>query len=199
MGHELTTSSGLFLVATAVLGALCWSFVEYGIHGLLAHRFRTPVSPIHWSHHRTPAAVFTSPVAWLPIAVAVSALATWAVGPARAAAFTAGLLAGFLRYEYVHWRVHFREPRSHHQARLRDHHLAHHFVNPSAYHGVTTRFWDRVFRSLPKTWKRDYARASVHPPIGGASNLCASWNPRAIHGAIANAIRQGDERPSPDS
>ena len=176
-------------LAALGLGLLAWPAVEYAIHGLLSHRFRTPVSPLHWSHHRTPAAVFTSPLAWVPIAGAVLGLSTLAAGLTLGGAFTGGLLAGFLRYEYVHWRIHFREPRTKRQARLRSHHLAHHFVNPRAYHGVTTRFWDHVFRTLPEGWENDYARAAGRLPIAGASNLRASWSPAATARVVSAAMR----------
>lgn len=184
--------AGAWLLAGG-LGLLAWPLVEYAIHGLLAHRFRTPVSPLHWGHHRTPAAVFTSPLAWVPVAAAVCALAVSVAGAAPGIAFTAGLLAGFLHYEYVHWRIHFREPRSRRQARLRSHHLAHHFVKPHAYHGVTTRFWDHVFGSLPEGWENDYARAAGRPPLQGPSNLRASWSPRRTWRVVTDAVRAQDD------
>jgi hypothetical protein len=193
MGAEVIPSPTSWLAVAAALsiGGLSWSFVEYLIHGILAHRFKTPVSPLHWGHHRTPAAVFTSPIAWVPTGCVIFGLAAWAVGLLLAAAFMAGLLAGFFRYEFVHWRIHFREPRTRRQARLRSHHLAHHFVNPRVYHGVTTRFWDHVFRTLPEGWENDYARAAARPPIQGPSNLRASFSPRATWTVVANAIRRG--------
>ncbi len=190
MPDEILTASNWWLLATVALGWLSWSFVEYLIHGILAHRFKTPVSPLHWGHHRTPAAVFTSPIAWVPTGLVIFGATAGMFGIPLAIAFIAGLLAGFFRYEYVHWRIHFREPRSRRQARLRSHHLAHHFVNPRAYHGVTTRFWDHVFRSLPDGWEKDYARAAGRPPIDGPSNLRASLSPRATWAVVSNAMRR---------
>jgi hypothetical protein len=182
---------GLLAIGLAAgIGRLSWSLVEYTIHGILSHRFRTFVSPLHWSHHRTPAAVFTSPLAWVPAAAAIFALSVAILGGALGAAFVLGLLAGFLHYEHVHWRIHFRVPRSTRQERLRAHHLAHHFVNPKAYHGVTTRFWDHVFRTLPRGWESDYARGAARPPIPDPSNLRASWSPVAT----AHAVRQAFQR-----
>ena len=167
---------GLLTIALAAgIGWASWSLVEYTIHGVLSHRLRTFVSPLHWGHHRTPAAVFTSPLAWVPTAAAVFALSASFAGLAAGTAFTLGLLAGFCHYEHVHWRIHFRVPRNARQERLRAHHLAHHFVNPQAYYGVTSDFWDRALRSLPQTWESDYARGAAQPPIEGPSNLRASW------------------------
>ena len=177
-------------------GLLCWSLVEYGIHGALSHRLRTPVSPLHWGHHREPRAVFTSPIAWMPVAALVWALAATIAGPWHGAAFTAGLLAGFGRYEYVHWRIHFREPRTARQRLLREHHYAHHFVRPQAYHGVTTRLWDHVFGSLPPTWRNDYARVAARPPLSGPSNLRATWSPRIVVARVREQLRSTETGPS---
>jgi sterol desaturase/sphingolipid hydroxylase (fatty acid hydroxylase superfamily) len=152
--------STLVLLAAATAGFLAWGFVEYLVHGILSHRYRTFVSPLHLGHHREPRAVFTSPIAL--------ALAT---NPGLAAAAVGGLLMGFGRYEYVHWRIHFREPRSTRERHLRSHHLAHHFRNPRAYHGVTTRLWDRVFGTLPERWREDYARVEARAPLEGPSNF----------------------------
>ena len=173
--------------AAAFLGFLSWSFVEYLVHGILAHRTRTFVTPLHGAHHKDPRAVFTSPVAWIPGALAVLGVAWLAAGPAPALAFTAGLLLGFARYEYVHWRFHFRTPRSARERMLRSHHLAHHFRDARSYHGVTTRFWDRVLGTLPASWPDDYARVADHPPLPGPSNFLAIWSPRQTFARIRAA------------
>ena len=141
------------------------------IHGWLSHTFRTFAGPLHWEHHRDPRRVFTSVVVWLPAGVALLLALALAIGLAPAGAVAVGTLAGFLRYEYVHWRIHFRAPRNSRQERLRVHHLAHHFRDPKAYHGVTTRFWDSVFGTLPASHAEDYARVAHHGPLTGASNF----------------------------
>jgi sterol desaturase/sphingolipid hydroxylase (fatty acid hydroxylase superfamily) len=145
---------------------------------------------MHWGHHRTPAAVFTSPIAWVPIALAIFGLAALILGVPLGCAFTAGLLVGFARYEWTHWRIHFSQPRTARERLLREHHLAHHFVNPRAYHGVTTRLWDRVFGTLPERCAQDYARVANHPPIAGLSNLRLVWNPRASARIVAANLRR---------
>lgn len=153
------------------LGLAAWPFVEYAIHGVLAHRLRTPVSPLHWAHHVEPRRVFTSPLAWVPIAILLGAALTALVGIVLALPFVLGVLAGFFHYEYVHWRIHFRAPRTERQRRLREHHLAHHFRNPRAYHGVSSHFCDRLFGTLPPSWREDYAAVARRPPLQGRSNL----------------------------
>lgn len=160
-------------------GFLAWPLLEYAIHGWLSHRFQTFVSPLHWEHHREPRRVFTSVLAWGPSAFVVFAVGAAIFGAFAAGAFTAGVLAGFLRYEYVHWRIHFRAPRNERQRIQRAHHLAHHFRNPKAYFGVTTSFFDRLFGSLPADHRSDYERVVDHPVLQGASNLGTLWPRRS--------------------
>jgi dihydroceramide fatty acyl 2-hydroxylase len=171
----MTWSPLLELLALAALGALLWPLVEYGIHGGLSHIWRSPVAAFHWEHHIHPERVFTSPLAWVPTLMAIHGLAALALGPLQAGGLALGLLAGFLRYERIHYRIHFCAPRSERERRLRAHHLAHHFRNPKAYYGVSTPFWDRVFGSLPATAAEDYARVADRPPLEGRSNFGGLW------------------------
>ena len=158
-----------------VVGLLLWPLVEYGIHGGLSHAWRTPVSPLHWEHHKHPERVFTSPVVWVPGTAAIYGLAALPLGALPGAGLALGILAGFLRYERIHYRIHFRVPRNERERRLRAHHLAHHFRNPKAYYGVSTPFWDRVFGSVPPEAEKDYARVADRPPLAGRSNFGSLW------------------------
>ncbi len=187
----MTFEDTIALVLLFAAGFASWGFVEYAIHGLLSHRFRTFVSPLHWRHHREPHAVFTAPLAWVPGALIAYVGLSLAIGTLPAAAAVLGLLSGFARYEYVHWRMHFRTPRSDRERLLRSHHLAHHFRNPKVYCGVTTRFWDRVFGTLPDDWERDYAAVADRPPLDGKSNIGVIWNPRFALERIQRARRHG--------
>ena len=177
----MTASLPTAMVALALfaLGFLLWPLVEYAIHGWLSHRFQTFVSPLHWGHHRNPHNVFTTVLAWGPVAAVIGVGLGLVFGALPAAAITGGVLTGFLRYEYVHWRIHFRAPLNERQRRLRAHHLAHHFCNPKAYFGVTTTLLDRLFGSLPPTFEADYARVADRPPLRGPSNFGTLWPRRA--------------------
>jgi hypothetical protein len=162
------------------LGLFLWPFLEYAIHGWLAHRFRTFASPLHWAHHAEPHRVFTSPIAWVPGALALFLVVGALAGPAPAGALVSGIVTGFLRYELVHYKIHFTMPRSRRRSLLRAHHLAHHFCNPNAYHGVTTRWVDRLFGTLPANHAADYAKVATRPPLTGRSNLGQLWPRRVV-------------------
>ena len=180
----------LAVASSVAVGYLFWGFLEYAVHGLLSHRWRTFASPLHWNHHQNPRFVFTSPLAVVPTTLLLFAIGTLAAGPLLAGSFVVGTLVGFCRYERKHWRFHFREPRSERERLLRSHHLAHHFCNPQVYYGVSTRFWDRVFGTLPAGWRADYARVADCAPLQGASNFTEVWNPRTTF-AHYRRVRRG--------
>src|SRR5260370_4606784 len=122
-----------------------WTLLEYVIHGVLGHAHRTFVTGLHEVHHRDPRAVFALG-AWITVAIVLSA--GWAIfGVAPAVIFLGGVAAGFAGYEFIHYRIHFARPSCAIEARLRARHLAHHFREPDAIFGVTTRLWDVVFGS----------------------------------------------------
>ncbi len=175
---------------SVVAGFVTWGLVEYVIHGVLSHRLRTPVAPLHAMHHHEPRAVFTAPLAWIPGFTLVFLVVNALLGPALAVGFVGGLGAGFARYEHQHWRIHFRWPRSERERRRRNHHLAHHFVDARAYGGVTTRLWDRVFGTLPAAWPAHYAAVEHRPPLEGRSNLRSIWNPRFALARLREARRR---------
>jgi len=175
-------------IGLVLAGFCCWGLLEYAIHSLLAHRWKTFVSPLHANHHRNPRNVFTSPIAVVPIALLLFGAAALATSPLQASCFVGGVLAGFSRYEWMHWRFHFREPRSQRERLLRSHHLAHHFCNARSYHGVSTRLWDRVFGTLPTGWKEDYARVDKRAPLTGRSNFVEIWNPKTSFAHLRRAL-----------
>ena len=166
------------IIGLPLAGFFLWGLLEYTIHGPLSHRWKTFASPLHANHHRNPRNVFTSPIAVLPITLLLFGATTLVASPLQASFFVGGALAGFCRYEWMHWRFHFRAPRSKRERLLRSHHLAHHFCNSRVYHGVSTRLWDRVFGTLPANWKEDYARVEDCVPLTGKSNFVEIWDPR---------------------
>jgi len=152
-------------------GLFAWTLLEYVIHGVLGHAHRTFVTGLHEVHHRDPRAVFALG-AWIPVLVVLAlSYAIW--GLAAGVIFFGGIVAGFVAYEVVHYRIHFSRPWCEIEERLRARHLAHHFREPDAIFGVTTRLWDVVFGTEPEAGRmRELAAAGAAvAPLTGASNL----------------------------
>jgi 4-hydroxysphinganine ceramide fatty acyl 2-hydroxylase len=162
-------------------GLIAWTFLEYLIHGWMSHAFRTFASPLHQVHHRDPSRVFTIH-AWIPIAATwLAGLAVWGLAPAMV--FYSGMVAGFVTYEFVHYRIHFVSPPNRLEAYLRERHLVHHYRAPDRCFGVTSPLWDSVFRSGIADPEMRAMRAAVAatPPLAGPSNVHMLIPSRAAH------------------
>lgn len=144
-------SQTLAIVIAAASGVLTWSFLEYCIHRWAGHdrRFRGNIfSKEHTAHHSqgdyfAPAwkkgAAFTIALAL----VAPPAIGLAGMGPGLA--YALGLAGFYLCYEALHRLEHVHAGIGAYGRWARRHHFHHHFVNPSANHGVTSPIWDFVF------------------------------------------------------
>ena len=141
------------------LGALAWTLIEYGLHRFLFHvnipgaGIRRIVNSSHLEHHEDPrdAARILVQTAY---ALAVSAVVAGAVAAMcrdlfSTAGILAGIWAGFLYYESVHYRVHVTSANGPLVTRQRRAHFYHHFHDAGRCFGVTTPLWDYVFG----TWR----------------------------------------------
>ena len=152
-------------------GVFAWTLLEYVIHGVLGHAHRTFVSGLHEVHHRDPRAVFALG-SWVPVIVVMLGALVF-FGAAPGVVFLGGVAAGFAGYELIHYRIHFSRPSCALEERLRGRHLAHHFKEPDAIFGVTTRLWDVVFGTEPEAARmRELATVgNAIAPLAGRSNL----------------------------
>ncbi len=128
-------------------GLVGWTLIEYLLHRVLFHH--APIlSKIHARHHHAPQDLIGTP-AWASalIGLIVVASPSWAtLGFGLGTAATAGLVTGYLWYDFVHYASHHWRPRRNsylYRARLR--HARHHHRSDSGNFGVTTSVWDRVF------------------------------------------------------
>jgi sterol desaturase/sphingolipid hydroxylase (fatty acid hydroxylase superfamily) len=171
LAHRPTITFVLVDTVIFAAGMFAWTLLEYVIHGVLGHAHRTLVARLHDVHHRDPHAVFALG-SWIPVVAVLSA--GWAIfGAAPAVIFLGGVAAGFAGYEFIHYRIHFSRPSCAIEARLRARHLAHHFREPDAIFGVTTRLWDVVFGSEPEAARmRELSDlGDAIAPLTGVSNF----------------------------
>lgn len=137
------------LPGAAVLGAMSWTALEYGLHRFAMHemRGRGLASVEHLSHHAD--VTYFSPASKKALSAAattvvVHPIARAVAGRRWARAYTAGLIATYYGYEVAHRRIHTHPPASGYGRWARRSHLHHHFGSPMRNFGVTTPVWDRV-------------------------------------------------------
>ena len=169
-----------FLLSFSI-GIICWPVLEYLLHRFLGHdlKLKTLFKKEHTRHHAETnyfAPLTYKAFAAVPVCSAAVLLVgylsdSWAIG----ITFTAGFLAMFSLYEWVHWNIHASAPSSKLGMKLRKHHLAHHFHNPKMNHGVTTIFIDKlagtylpvevvkVPRNIPLPWLFEKGKTTIDP------------------------------------
>ena len=177
-------------IALFIAGVFAWTFVEYVIHGWLSHTFRTFATPLHAVHHQDASAVFTIG-AWLPISL-VWLMLLLVFGWTSGTILFSGMVAGFISYEIIHYRIHFRRPLGRIEGYLRARHLVHHHYHAHRCFGVTSALWDLAFGTEalgPETtalWESTRSK----PPLSGRTNLykLASYLPSGL--LIADVARR---------
>jgi len=135
-----------FFVA-ALFGVGLWTLVEYLIHRFVYHH--APIlSPLHDLHHQKPNSLIGVPsFISSGIIVAICYFPLAAFYPVVAGGFVSGMLIGYAAYMYVHHATHhFTIEPGHWLYPSRVRHMAHHYRDNTNF-GVTTGFWDRVFRT----------------------------------------------------
>jgi sterol desaturase/sphingolipid hydroxylase (fatty acid hydroxylase superfamily) len=152
---------GLILVPA---GWFIWTFAEYALHRFLFHyaprseKGKRIAFYMHGVHHTEPLCktrlVMPPPVS-VPLAL-LFYLLFWGVSTLLsgtgdwAAPLMAGFLGGYLIYDMLHYSMHHLLIGKSFLLGLRTHHLRHHGQRHDMRFGITTRFWDRLFGTLPE-------------------------------------------------
>ncbi len=148
----------LFLPLCVVAGAFGWTFFEYWIHRTVFHwipsssKVRRYFYLAHQVHHdkaENDRLVMPVPGAIMlgtPIFLALY----FAFGETFGVAAFAGVVIGYLAYDYVHYFSHFGKPKSRYMKRVRRRHAQHHHGYPNAWYGLSNHFWDHVFGTTVK-------------------------------------------------
>lgn len=137
------------ILGFALAGLATWTLVEYLLHRFVLHGLQ-PFRAWHAEHHRRPRALIGTPTilsaALITALVFIPAFVLsdlW-----RAAALTFGLLTGYLVYAIVHHATHHWHGDLAWLRAVKRHHALHHSpVAAPARYGVTSAFWDVVFRT----------------------------------------------------
>ena len=196
----MTISTVLLAGAGFVLGTQVWFLFEYLLHRFAMHHLHGKgiMSREHLLHHVAAGWTFSTThllswagmllvgwLAWFPLG--------WVtVSMAFGISLAIGWSFGYFFYEYVHAQAHLSAPRNRYQRRLRTHHFHHHFGHPMSNHGVTIRFWDRVFGTLQEPDQVRVPRRMAQPwMLDDVGELLPEYQ--------ADDVLVGTRRSSPES
>jgi len=142
--------AGLFLV-----GVFFWTLIEYAIHRYAFHyepsskigkQFHFIVHGVHHDYPNDGKRLVMPPVISIPLAVVFYASFVLLFGKAAPAVW-AGLAAGYVCYDSIHYAIHHFPMKAGLLNRLKQHHLRHHYHDDHSGYGVSSPFWDYVFRT----------------------------------------------------
>ncbi len=156
------------LLLVCIAGIITWTLTEYLLHRFLGHlhKGKNFFKAEHLQHHAKAnyfAPAYKKIMAALLVSGALCALITMFISFNVGIAFTAGFMGMYGLYEITHYRFHSKDPIARPFIVLRKHHFYHHFHNPKMNHGVTSRFWDRVFGTFKQVEKVQVPRQMVMP------------------------------------
>ena len=183
-------------------GVLFWTFLEYSLHRFVFHIPDTgPIThwinfTFHGVHHcfpDDPRRLVMVPSVSIPLAVGFWFLFDAVLPADLVAASFAGLVSGYLLYDYSHCATHYVKPPKHpllaplgrFMRVQRARHMRHHFGDPELDYGVSVGIWDTIFDTAPSrtrgsgstavnkadprtapsaTWKSAWARTLIRDP-----------------------------------
>ncbi len=139
----------LRLSALGLAGLLAWSLIEYLLHRFVMHGLQ-PFRRWHLQHHLRPhAPIFTPTLASAALLLGLVFLPArlW-LGLWSGCALTLGVLAGYLAYGLTHHATHHWRGQGRWLMRRKQWHARHHRTGrATCCYGVSSGFWDQVFRS----------------------------------------------------
>ncbi len=140
-----------------ILGLLFWTITEYLLHRFLFHM--TPkkewTKKIHYTlhgiHHDYPqdaTRLVMPPTVSIPLSILFFVGLREIVGPIYIDPFYSGFILGYIFYDSIHYAVHHLKIEGKLAMALKSRHMNHHFVDPQHNFGVSSPFWDHIFRTI---------------------------------------------------
>jgi dihydroceramide fatty acyl 2-hydroxylase len=158
----------------ALSGIVLWTLVEYALHRMVFHSIpRSPAGQkfhflAHGIHHldpNDPSRLVFPPLAAAGLGLILYASLELLLPTGTALALFGGLILGYLAYDLSHYLSHHHKTDLAWLHFLKRYHLAHHHRDHDARFGVSSPFWDLVFRTGSLAVGE---RRTGDQPVGGA-------------------------------
>jgi sterol desaturase/sphingolipid hydroxylase (fatty acid hydroxylase superfamily) len=139
-------------------GMFFWTFFEYLMHRFAFHhhsenpRTQKFLYTAHGVHHEFPRdkeRLFMPPVPSLIIASIIFSIFFFIIKE-QTYLFFPGFVSGYLIYGSMHYAIHAMAPPFRFMKSWWRYHHLHHYKSPDKGFGVSTPFWDHIFRTVPR-------------------------------------------------
>ncbi len=144
------------IVILFILGIFLWSFVEYLLHRFVFHyKPKTKIGAkllfifhgIHHSYPRDPKRLVMPPSVSIPLAFLFYFTFKTIIPNNLNLPFFAGFVLGYLIYDMIHFAIHHFGAKSKLFLKIKSHHMKHHYSDENSRYGVSSPFWDWVFKT----------------------------------------------------
>ncbi|HTD98316.1 MAG TPA: sterol desaturase family protein [Mucilaginibacter sp.] len=147
----------LTFIELFVVSVFVWSLVEYIMHRFVFH-YAPPDKPwaqrmhfiFHGVHHDYPSdakRLVLPPSVSIPLATIFYFLFNAILPTNYIFGFFPGFILGYLFYDISHYAIHHFNFKGALWKKIKQHHMLHHYQDPDKGYGVSSPFWDKVFRS----------------------------------------------------
>ena len=139
-----------------VFGILIWTATEYVLHRFIFHyvpksnwglRLHFIFHGVHHDYPRDSKRLVMVPTVSIPLAALFYGLFSLVIHNQDLWSFFAGFLLGYLVYDMMHYALHHANFKSAFWKKIKDHHMLHHYSDPSKGYGVSTKIWDTILDS----------------------------------------------------
>ena len=146
----------LNLVGLFIGGIAFWTLTEYLLHRFIFHykaksEFGKKIHFIfHGVHHDYPSdskRLVMPPSVSIPLAVIFYFIFRLIFGQVLMLPFFAGFILGYLFYDISHYAIHHFNMHSKFWLAIKNHHMLHHYQDEFKGYGVSSPFWDYIFRT----------------------------------------------------
>jgi sterol desaturase/sphingolipid hydroxylase (fatty acid hydroxylase superfamily) len=143
-----------------ILGVFVWSATEYVLHRYLFHympksewglRIHFIFHGVHHDYPRDSKRLVMVPSVSIPLAALFYFLFSLFLSKVNLYAFFPGFILGYLAYDMTHYAIHHANFKSSFWKKIKQHHMLHHYDDPSKGYGVSSVLWDKILDSdFPK-------------------------------------------------
>ncbi|NOT74033.1 MAG: fatty acid hydroxylase [Cyclobacteriaceae bacterium] len=157
-GWKSTTVQPTLLsyIISITAGLLIWSGTEYILHRFVFHfvpdskwglRLHFIFHGVHHDYPNDANRLVLPPSVSIPLATGFYFLFAWLIPVEYLYSFFAAFIVGYLCYDISHYALHHANFKSGLWKKMKQHHMTHHYQDPSRGYGVTTKLWDLMLFS----------------------------------------------------
>lgn len=143
-----------------ILGIFIWTATEYVLHRYMFHylpksnwglRLHFIFHGVHHDYPRDSKRLVMVPSVSIPLAMLFYFLFSLFLSDVNLYAFFPGFILGYLAYDMTHYAIHHANFKSSFWKKIKQHHMLHHYDDPTKGYGVSSVLWDKILDSdFPK-------------------------------------------------